>query len=87
VDALPNPFNASTQFRYSLPNECQVKLVIYNILGKKVITLIDRHQTPGSWSAIWDGKNEGGEAAPSGVYLYKLDAGNLHHRGKIALLK
>lgn len=87
VGAFPNPFNASTQFRYSLPNECQVKLVIYNILGKKVITLIDRHQIAGSWNAIWDGKNEGGQDAPSGIYLYKLDAGNLHHTGKIALLK
>ncbi|MFQ6617648.1 MAG: FlgD immunoglobulin-like domain containing protein, partial [Fidelibacterota bacterium] len=68
----PNPFNTITVIRYQLPEASKVTLKIYNILGQEVKTLVDKIQTPGYYSVIWDGKNSMGEAISSGIYLYKI---------------
>lgn len=68
----PNPFNPATTISYVLDKTSSVELTIYNVLGEKVITLVDGKQTAGSFMVNWDGKDEYGNDMGSGVYLYKL---------------
>ncbi len=83
----PNPFNPETKFEYSLPFGCEVKLEIYNILGQKVATLADGPQGPGYKTLIWDGKGEDGQRLSSGIYLYRLKAGNFVSTKKAVILR
>jgi flagellar hook assembly protein FlgD len=72
----PNPFNPTTTINYSVPTG-KVKLEIYNMLGQKVRTLLDKEVTTGSYDVVWDGTDYSGKQVTSGLYLYKLtsDAG------------
>jgi hypothetical protein len=72
----PNPFNSSTAIFYQLPTCSQVDLIIYNILGKKIRTLINKHETSGRHSVIWDGKDDFGNVVTSGMYFYQLKLDN-----------
>lgn len=83
----PNPFNSSTQISYYLPIATEVNLTIYNMLGKKVITLIDDRQSQGNHSVIWTGMNNLKQKVTSGVYLYQLKAGNNILKNKMILLE
>lgn len=84
---FPNPFNAETIIEYSLPAENQVKLVVYNLLGQKVRTLLDERQTVGRKRVIWDGRNDRGETVASGIYFCRIEAGELSQTKKMLLLK
>jgi hypothetical protein len=68
----PNPFNPVTTISYSLPNESEISLTIYNIKGQKVKELIKGTQATGSYNVSWDGKDESGKDVTSGIYFYKL---------------
>ena len=70
----PNPFNPQTTLRYDLPRPGQVQLTIYNLVGQRVRTLVDRHQQAGHYRLTWDGKDDAGFAAASGLYLYRLES-------------
>jgi len=70
----PNPFNSLTKIRFYLPQRSEVSLVIYNLLGQKVKTLIKGMRGPGSFSVFWNGKNDRGEQVPSGMYFARLKA-------------
>jgi len=70
----PNPFNPQTTLRYDLPLAGQVRLTIYNLVGQRVRTLVDRHQQAGHYRLTWDGRNDAGFAAASGLYLYRLES-------------
>ncbi|HEX9916422.1 MAG TPA: T9SS type A sorting domain-containing protein [candidate division Zixibacteria bacterium] len=83
----PNPFNAETAIEYSLVRNCQVKLVIYNILGQEVKTLVNEQQTVGRKKVIWDGKNQNGETVSSGIYFYRIQAEGFVQSKKMLLLK
>jgi len=83
----PNPFNPSTQVEFSLVSREHVVLSIYDLLGRKIRTLIDSELEPGSHAAIWDGANESGQDAASGVYLYKLSAGNSSDIRRMTLVR
>ncbi len=83
----PNPFNPQTSIGYSLPEEGHVKLVVYNIAGQKVRTLVDGHQCAGHKTVIWNGRNENGDQVASGVYLYKLQAEKSSATKKMLLVK
>ncbi len=83
----PNPFNPSTVINYSLPAPSEVNLSIYNILGQKVVTLIDSHQPAGYHSISWNGRNESSKPVSSGVYFYRVEAGNFTQSKKMILLK
>lgn len=83
----PNPFNLNTIIKYALKENTSVALFIYNILGQRVKTLVNEYQNAGYKSIIWDGTNENGELVSSGIYFYKLTAGNFVAEKKMLLLK
>ncbi|NIX01343.1 MAG: T9SS type A sorting domain-containing protein [Phycisphaerae bacterium] len=83
----PNPFNPSTQIKYQLPRPSQVRLVIYNVLGEKIHTLVDTKQSAGVYSVTWDGRSESGVAQGSGVYIYRLTAADKVFVRKALLIK
>ncbi len=84
---FPNPFNATTQISYILTKGSNVSLQIYNTMGQKVRTLVDEYRDAGSYSVEWDGKNDNGSDVASGVYLYKMQAGDFVDSKKMTLLK
>jgi hypothetical protein len=70
----PNPFNASTEIRYALSGEQRVEFSVYDLLGRRVRTLVDAFQ-PAGWHVVrWDGRDESGADAASGLYIYTLRA-------------
>jgi hypothetical protein len=83
----PNPFNPTTTFRYGMPKEGHVTLKIYNLTGQEVRTLVDDFQSAGLRSVTWDGKNDLGQSVPSGVYMYRLVAGDFVQIRKMSLVK
>jgi len=83
----PNPFNPETTITYQIPKASQVKLEIINILGQPVITLVDKEQLAGFYSVQWNGKDDSGRSVPSGVYVYRLAAGQFVESKKMLLLR
>jgi hypothetical protein len=83
----PNPFNPETDISYTLPKDCDVKLTIYNVIGQKIKVLVDEHQTAGSKSVYWDGKDEKGKQVASGIYFYRMKAGEFTDAKKMILMK
>jgi hypothetical protein len=82
----PNPFNPSTTIHYQLPKAVDVKLTVYNILGQKISTLVDQHQQPGSYQAVWQGLNDAGQPVASGIYFYTIEAGSFSKKHKMILI-
>ncbi|HEY5533363.1 MAG TPA: T9SS type A sorting domain-containing protein [Ignavibacteria bacterium] len=83
----PNPFNPVTKIKFDIPSEgksqkAKVKLVIYDILGKQITTLVNEQLQPGTYEVTFDGSN-----LPSGVYFYKLSAGDFTETKKMLMLK
>ena len=83
----PNPFNPSTTIRYALPEGSSVSLVIYNILGQQVRTLVSGSQGAGYHTVVWDGRDEAGRTAATGLYLYRLQAGTFSEVRKMLFAK
>jgi len=83
----PNPFNPTTTISYALPTNAFVKLMVYNILGQKVKTLVDEEQTAGYRQVLWNGQNDRGEAVGSGIYFYRIQAADFTKTAKMSLLK
>ncbi len=69
----PNPFNPSTEIKYDLPEHGQVVLSIFNVVGQKVRILVDESKEAGYHRIVWDGKDDLGNGAASGIYLYRID--------------
>jgi hypothetical protein len=78
----PNPFNPATTIRYELSKTTWVTLTIFDILGRNVITLVDKEQPAGYYSPQWDAAN-----VPSGIYFYRLRAGTFSQTKKMAIIK
>ena len=83
----PNPFNPATTIVYGLPERTAVKIEVFNLMGQRVRTLVDRTQPAGYHRVVWDGRLQRGEAAPSGLYLIRLTAGDVRQTVKALLLK
>jgi uncharacterized protein (TIGR02145 family) len=79
---FPNPFNPSTTIKFSIPERANINLEIYNTLGKKIVRLIDQVQEPGHHEITFDASH-----LPSGVYIYRLQAGEFVESKKLILLK
>jgi hypothetical protein len=84
---FPNPFNPSTTIRFGLPSPSNVSLKVYNIQGQEVRTLVNDHLSGGYFDAIWDGKDEAGSQVASGIYIYRLQAGNFVQSKKMTYIK
>ncbi len=78
----PNPFNPSTQISYSIPQGMKVSLTVYDILGKKVATLVDDYKTAGSYQVSFNGKN-----LSSGVYYYRLHTNRFTQTKALTIIK
>jgi hypothetical protein len=78
----PNPFNPTTAISYQLPSSGHVSLSVYSLLGTRVASLVNRHQEAGTHVATWDATG-----VPSGVYFYKIEAGNFTRTMKMVLQK
>ena len=88
VSNFPNPFNPTTTIRFSLPDNAQVSLEIFNVLGEKVRTLIHgQTYEPGYYNVVWDGKDNNGRTASSGIYFYRIVAGQNVKTVKMLLMK
>ncbi len=83
----PNPFNSHTTIMFDIAEPGNVELVIYNILGQKINTLIDQQMQPGTHRFIWDGKNKAGNSISSGIYFYRLTSSDKTSIKKLLLLK
>jgi hypothetical protein len=83
----PNPFNPATTINYNLNVSADVKLVVYNILGQNVRTLVNRTVQAGEYSAHWDGRDEIGNLVSTGIYFYRLEAGDQIQVRKMLLMK
>ena len=83
----PNPFNPTTTISYDLPEQAQVTLGIYDILGKQIKTLVNQSQDAGNKIAVWNGTDNLGRQVSAGVYLYQIQAGDFTQTRKMLLLK
>ncbi|MCB1318793.1 MAG: T9SS type A sorting domain-containing protein [Leptospiraceae bacterium] len=83
----PNPFNPVTVIGYQLSVVSEVRLVVYNLLGQTIRTLVDARQAPGAYEVQWDGRDGQGMALGSGIYFYRLKVGNFAENRKMVLLK
>jgi hypothetical protein len=83
----PNPFNPSTMIKYDLSQQVEVKLMIFNMLGRHVRTLVEQTQPAGRYTVTWDGRNEQGLPVSSGTFLYQLRAGNFVQTRRMALVR
>ena len=83
----PNPFNPVTTITYHLPQQGQVRLTIYNILGEQIQTLVEQEHPAGAYSHLWDGTDASGRQVASGVYLYRLETGSRVFTRRMLLLK
>jgi len=84
----PNPFNPITTIKFDVPERCHVTLSVFNVLGQKVVTLLDEVVPPGfGKTAKWDGRTANGSPAATGIYFYKLETDSFVQTKKMMLLK
>jgi len=83
----PNPFNPTTEIRFDLPEDTQVKLQVFNTLGQLVTTLVDEVRPAGSYRVAWDSKGASGIPLAAGVYVYQIKAGNFTDAKKMVLIR
>ena len=84
---FPNPFNPTTEIKYELPNKSLVNITIYDVVGRKIKSLVNQEQISGSYSLQWDATNSVGESIPAGMYIYTIQAGKYTSTKKMVLLK
>ncbi len=84
----PNPFDRSTRISYTLREASRVRLVVYDLLGRRIRTLVDgEQQTTGPQTVTWNGRNAFGAPVASGVYVYRLEAGSFTATGKMTVVR
>ena len=83
----PNPFNPVTRINYDLPEDAMVNIMVYDMMGRRVKTLINSKQTAGYWNVRWNGTNSHGESVSAGMYIYTIHAGEFNKTKKMVLLK
>jgi len=83
----PNPFNPETDISFSLPERTQVSLIVYNILGEKVKTLVSGDMDAGTHTIHRNGRDEAGNSVASGIYFYRLKTESFDQTRKMVLMK
>ena len=86
-NAYPNPFNPITTLQYDIPENANVNITIYDMMGRQVKTLVNGSQTAGYHSIQWNATNDRNEPVSAGVYLYSIEAGEFVQTKKMVLLK
>jgi hypothetical protein len=84
---FPNPFNPVTNIQFMLPEPADVQLVVYDLMGRTVRTLVNGSQTAGYKTVVWDSKDEAGIPVSAGMYIYELRSGSYSAIQKMVLLK
>jgi len=87
VNTFPNPFYDTASLSFSLSQPGNVNLSIYNIRGQKVISLIEETRSRGTYSVLWDGKDDSDQPLPSGIYFYKFETDYMSESGRLVLVK
>jgi len=83
----PNPFNPETTIGFSVAKNSEVTILIYNILGQKVATLLDGQMSPGKYTMKWRGLSDTGKELPSGMYFYEMTTSGFHEIKKLVLVR
>jgi len=84
----PNPFNPETTIQFALPTQSNVRLEIYNTLGQRVRTLVANEVfQAGTYHVVWDGRNDHNQVVPSGMYIYRITAGDFVDSKRMMFLK
>lgn len=83
----PNPFNQKTRIAYSIKEAGDATLFVFNLQGQLVRTLVSQHLTPGTYSVLWDGRDDKGLDLPTGTYIYTLKAGSTELNSKMTLVR
>ncbi len=85
--AVPNPFNPTTTIRFSVAHRAHVRLVVFDVSGRRVRTLVDDTRAPARYRVTWNGRTDRGARVASGVYFYRLEADGVQQTRKMVLLK
>jgi len=83
----PNPFNPVTTIRYDVPEQSMITISIYNVLGQRVRELVNTEHAPGYYRVIWDGTNANGRPVTSGMYIYRITAGDYVSSKRLVITK
>jgi len=83
----PNPFNPETHIQFAIPKAEQVRITVYDLQGKLVRTMVNERKAAGTYSVVWNGRDENGVKVTSGVYFYRIDAGEFSMTKKMVLMK
>jgi flagellar hook assembly protein FlgD len=83
----PNPFNPTTMIAFGLPEDSEVKITIFNLLGEVVRTLTNSNFSAGYHTLTWDAKDDNGQQLSGGMYIYRLQAESMVQSRKMILLK
>jgi hypothetical protein len=83
----PNPFNPTTAIRFSVASDTHVRLLVYDLAGRRVRTLVDGNKRADVYKVVWDGTNDAGQSVATGVYFYRITAGKFVQTKKMLLLK
>ena len=84
---FPNPFNPSTTIFYDVSKESNVKVAVFDLLGRNIVTLVDQIEPVGSKSISWDGRDHTGNLVKAGVYIYQIETEGFMQAKKMVLLK
>ena len=84
---VPNPFNPITVIEFSIPNDTDVNIIIYDLMGNEVKTLINELKPVGQYQVNWDGNDNSGQSVSGGIYFYQIQAGDYNQTKKMVLLK
>ena len=84
---FPNPFNPSTEIRFSLPKESAVKILVFDMMGRLVTTLVDQRLAAGGHRITWNGRDHSGQAVSSGVYFYHMQTEGFTATKKMVMIK
>ncbi|MEW6510068.1 MAG: FlgD immunoglobulin-like domain containing protein [Bacteroidota bacterium] len=84
---FPNPFNPTTNITFSVPQQTQVKVEVYDILGRLISTLVDTDLPAGNYTTTWSGKDANGAAVATGLYIYRMQAGSFSSVKKMLMVK
>ena len=83
----PNPFNTITTIAYDIPEPTHVEIVIYDLLGSKVTTLVNKEMYPGFHSAVWNGRDDRGRLVASGMFIVQMTSSSFMNVRKMVMLK